>query len=415
MRPRRKTPSRHSNNRRNAPARPYHARSSKGVITTNEELKAFCELLATGPYIALDTEFMREKTYYPTLCLIQAGNDEYIGAIDPLAEGLDLQPLFDLILNDELVKIFHACKQDMEIFYNIMGGKVPQNMFDTQVAAMVCGFGENASYARLVKDVLGVNLEKAQQFTDWAQRPLRPEQVEYALGDVTYLPELYHHLSDILTQVERQSWIEEEMKTLIDPETYNPSPEKAWEKMRLRSRNPLFVAMVQGLAAWREREAQRRNHPRQWVVKDDGLMEIAATTPQSVEALRRLRGVRGHMSDSTAEAIVGVVLEVLAKPSEDLPKLPRPAIRPAIPDSTVELLRVLLWHCAEVARVAPRMLANTWELEEIALYAEKAEVDAMHGWRREVFGQYALELCQGKVSLTIHDGGKLRLLRHTGK
>ncbi|MCB1388302.1 MAG: ribonuclease D [Rhodobacteraceae bacterium] len=371
------------------------------IITTTEALAALCDEAAGEPYVTLDTEFLRERTYYAKLCLIQMAlpgkGPERAWIIDPLAEGLSLDPLLELMRNRNVVKVFHAARQDLEIFF-IDGGVIPEPLFDTQIAAMVCGFGEQVGYETLVKKIARAPLDKTSRFTDWSQRPLTEAQLRYALDDVTHLRQIYEHLKADIAKSGRESWVAEEMGVLTSPDTYITHPEDAWQKIRTRGQSGRFMALVKELARFREDYAQTRNVPRSRVFKDDALLELASTKPDSMEALGRSRLLlrearRGEIADGILEA-VEVALGLGPKDwpraeAEDAPLQVNPAL--------ADLLRVLLKAKADSAGVAQRLIAPTSELDAIA--AGKRELPCLKGWRHELFGADALRLCNGELAL----------------
>lgn len=368
------------------------------IITDTEKLRIWCDKARNSKILCVDTEFIRERTYFPGLSLIQLGTREDAVIVDPLAEDIDLEPVFELMRDEGIIKIFHACRQDMEIFFQRMNS-VPAPVFDTQVAAMVCGFGEACSYSRLVHDICGHELEKGSQFTDWNKRPLQPRQIEYAIADVTFLPAIYDHLQTRLKELGREGWIAEEMEELHDRSLYESDPTKAWEKIKLRSRKPRYVAVVQKLAAWREEEAQRRNHPRQWVIKDDAISEVAAMQPRDIDELRSLRGTRSNMSDNTSGKIIAMLQEVYDMPESDLPRLPPVNMRPYVSPAAADLLRILLKDCSDSAEVASRLIASSDDLDDLAA-GKRTNIHCLHGWRFDIFGQYALKLLNGEIALS---------------
>ena len=319
--------------------------------------------------------------------------------VDPLAKGLDLKPFFELMADTSVVKVFHAARQDIEIIYNL-GKLIPHPIFDTQVAAMVCGFGDSVSYDQLVQKVTGAQIDKSSRFTDWKRRPLTEKQLDYALADVTYLRDVYHFLKDRLEAEGRTTWLAEEMAVLESPETYDMHPDDAWRRLKMRIRKPMELAVLQKIAAWREREARGRNVPRSRVLKDDVLFEVAQQQPADAEALARLRTIpKGWERSQSGAALLAAVNEALAIPKDDLPKLPRQTQVPEGAAAATELLKVLLKLIAEKQDVAAKVIANSDDLEKIAIDGEKAEVAALHGWRRELFGDTALALIDGKVAL----------------
>jgi ribonuclease D len=371
------------------------------LITKTSELAAFCAQQKGQPFITVDTEFMRESTYWPKLCLVQLGGEKEAVAVDTLAEGLDLQPLLDLMADESLVKVFHAGRQDMEIFHRLMEGDLPHPIFDTQIAGMVSGFGDQVSYERLVRDVLDEQVDKGSRFTDWSRRPLTDRQLDYALADVTYLRDLYLHMKEMLENTGRASWLEAEMDILTDPETYNSDPDRAWLRIKSRSDNRRYLAALKELAAWREREVQTRDIPRNRLLRDEQLLDIAVHRPDSVEALSRTRGVSHDMArGKLGQGILEAITRANALPKEELPQPPQ---RPVIPQGlgpVVELLKVLLKARCEAHDVAQKLVASSADLDLIAA-DDQAEVPALKGWRREIFGEDALKLKHGRLALTL--------------
>jgi len=376
------------------------------TVTTTEELQRFCTAAAQHPYVTVDTEFLRERTYYSKLCLIQLaypGEDEEAAVlVDPLAgEEMSLEPLYELFRNRAVVKVFHAARQDLEIFYHD-GGLIPEPLFDTQVAAMVCGFGEQVSYETLVKRIAKASLDKSSRFTDWSRRPLTDAQKVYALADVTHLRVIYEFLSAELEKAGRTAWVEEEIAVLLSPETYVTRPEEAWKKLKTRTNSAKFLAVAQALAEFRERYAQDKNVPRSRLFKDDALMELASTRPQSFDDLGRSRLLlREARRGDVAEGILQAVKEGLARPASDVPRLDKDD-KPNGNSALGELLRVLLKAKAEAAGVAQKLIATTADLDAIA--AGERDVTALSGWRRKVFGEDALRLCEGRIALSARGG-----------
>jgi ribonuclease D len=366
------------------------------LITDTNALSAFCGRMRAERFVAVDTEFMRDRTYWPRLCLVQVAGEQEAVAIDALAPGLDLAPLLELMGDPGVLKVMHAARQDLEIFHRL--GQLPRSFFDTQVAAMVCGFGEEVAYETLVNKVAKAPLDKSSRFTDWARRPLTEAQIHYALGDVTHLRVIYEHLAARIENAGRTSWVAEELSALLDPALYAQLPEEAWKRLKLRSRDARFVAIVQALAAWREREAQRRDLPRARIVRDDLLLEVAANRPQTVEELRAIERV--SLDRESAAAVVAAIQAALALPKAALPPIPEPVILPRGIGPIVDLLRVLLKYRCEEAEVAQRLVASTADLEAIAV-DDQADVPAMHGWRREIFGDDALALKAGRLALAV--------------
>jgi ribonuclease D len=371
------------------------------VITTSEELAAACERMSRHSFVAVDTEFHRETTFWPVLCLVQFATDEEAIAVDALAPGIDLAPALALMQNPRVVKVFHAARQDVEIFWKL-AGVVPAPMFDTQVAAMVCGHGEQVSYGDLVRSLTKQHVDKSSRFTDWQRRPLAKTQIEYAIGDVTHLRDVYKALDAKLTASGRRDWLDDEMKVLTSPATYEQHPERAWERFQTRARKPRDLAVLMELCAWREAEAQTRDVPRARVLKDDALVEIALAAPRSVADLGGLRAVpRGFERSRASEDILAAIERGLARDPKTLPKIERE--RRGGGGATVELLKVLLRQASEESGVAARMIATTEDLEAIAR-SDRAAVPALQGWRRKLFGARALELKHGRLALTVEHG-----------
>ena len=370
------------------------------LLSDTESLAALCMRLAKEPYITIDTEFLRETTFWPQLCLVQvAGADEF-ALIDPLADGMDLSPLFELLANPDVVKVFHAGRQDIEIFYYLTDS-IPQNVFDTQIAAMVCGFGDQVGYDQIVRQVAGAQIDKTSRFTDWSRRPLNEAQLAYAAADVTHLRTVYEHLAGLLEKRDRVDWVAEEMQTLLDPATYTVDPDDAWQRLKLRVRKPIEFAALKALAKWREEIAQKRDQPRRRIMKDDALYELAQQRPSSTEQLGRLRAVpRGFDKHPDARSLVEVMKAVAALPNDHLPKLPKTKRNPESAPAIAELLKVALKLVAEREGVAARVIANADDLEAIAIYGE-ADVKAMQGWRRDLFGDMALKIRSGEMALGV--------------
>jgi ribonuclease D len=373
------------------------------LITTTPALKIAMERFATAPFITVDTEFMRETTFWPILCLIQVAipGEDYV--IDPLAAGIDLAPFFELMGNKHVLKVFHAARQDVEIMVN-RGGFVPMPMFDTQVAAMVCGFGEQVGYEQLVSRLTGGKIDKSSRFTDWAQRPLTEAQLEYAAADVTHLCDVYLALKAKLEEGGRTEWLADEMASLIAHETYDVAPEDAWSRVKGRFNKPMEVCIVQHVAAWREREARSRNVPRSRVLKDDAVFEIAQQQPKDAEALSKLRTIpKGWERSSSAGALVEAIQKALATPREELPKLPRHRPINESTSAAADILRVLLKLVCEREEVAARMIASNDDLNKLAELGETADIPALTGWRRDLFGDLALKLVSGQSALRFHE------------
>ncbi|KQY19296.1 MULTISPECIES: ribonuclease D [Rhizobium/Agrobacterium group] len=373
------------------------------MIETTAELAAACETLASGDYLTIDTEFLRETTFWPQLCLIQMAGPDIAVIVDPMAKDIDLAPFFALMANTDVVKVFHAARQDIEIIYNL-GKLIPHPIFDTQVAAMVCGFGDSVSYDQLVSRIKNVHIDKSSRFTDWSRRPLSEKQLDYALADVTHLRDVYLHLKAELEREGRSLWLTEEMAILEAKETYDIHPDDAWQRLKMRLKKPIELAVLQKVAAWREREARNRNVPRGRILKDDGLYEIAQQQPKDVEALSRLRTIpKGWERSAAGTAILEAVNAALELPKADMPKLPRQNQAPEGAQAAGEMLKVLLKLIAEKQGVAAKIIANSDDLERIASEGPKADVGALKGWRRELFGDTALKLINGEVALRFID------------
>ncbi|AOG12160.1 MAG: ribonuclease D [Alphaproteobacteria bacterium] len=373
------------------------------MIDTTAALEEACRLLAQSDFITIDTEFLRETTFWPELCLIQMASPDHEYIVDPMAKGIDLKPFFELMANSAVVKVFHAARQDIEIIFHL-GDLIPHPIFDTQVAAMVCGFGDSVSYDQLVQKVKNVHIDKTSRFTDWSRRPLSEKQLDYALADVTHLRDVYLKLKGQLEAEGRAEWLTEEMAILESRETYDLPPEQAWQRLKMRLRKPTELAVMQYVAAWREREARARNVPRSRVLKDDAIYEIAQQQPKDVEALGRLRTIpKGWERSSSGAAIIEQVNTALALPKSEMPHLQRHAHAPEGTQSAVELLKVLLRLTSEKHGVASKVIANSEDLEKIAAEGEKAEVAALQGWRKELFGDLALKLISGGVGLRFVD------------
>ena len=372
------------------------------LIATTQDLTDVCNRLATHPYVTVDTEFLRETTFWPKLCVVQLASIDEAVAVDALAEGIDLAPLFALMADPAVVKVFHAARQDVEIFWNL-GKMIPAPLFDTQVAAMVCNFGDQISYSDLVQTVCKVALDKSSRFTDWARRPLSDAQITYAIADVTYLRDIYRFLIAKLESTDRMSWLADEMAVLTATATYEQHPDQAWERFRNRARKPRDLAILMELAGWREAEAQGRDVPRSRILKDDIMIEVALAAPRSAEALADLRAFPKGMERSKAGVdILAAIERGLARDPKSLPKIERDR-RSAGGGATVELLKVLLRQVSEAHGVAAKMIATVDDLESIAT-DDRADVAALSGWRRDLFGLKALELKHGRLALTLERG-----------
>ena len=370
------------------------------LITTTADLAAAAKRLARFDTVTVDTEFMRETTFWPRLCVIQMASAEEAVIVDAMAPDISLDPFFKLMKNEKIIKVFHAARQDIEIVYHL-GNLIPHPIFDTQVAAMVCGFGDSISYDQLVHRLTDARIDKSSRFTDWSRRPLSERQIEYALADVTHLRDVYQALAARLAEQKRTEWVREEMEVLTSPETYQLEPENAWKRLKLRVRKPVELAVLREVAAWREREAQARDVPRSRVVKDDAIYEIASQQPTTPAALGHLRTMpRGFERSRSAEEILAAVRRALEMPKEELPRVPKH--RPAANGNgaAVDLLKVLLKMISESHGVASKIIATVDDLEAIA-GDDGADVPAMHGWRRELFGETALKLKRGEIALAV--------------
>ncbi|BBF82357.1 ribonuclease D [Asticcacaulis excentricus] len=370
------------------------------TITTTAALTDFCAKIASAPFITVDTEFMRETTYWPKLCLIQAASEEHAGIIDPLSPDLDLKPFLDLLTDPAILKVFHACRQDVEIFNNL--GAMPAPVFDTQVAAMAAGFGDQVAYDSLVRQVIKVDIDKGSRFTDWSRRPLSEQQLQYALGDVTHLAKLYPKLVEKLKAQNRYEWVAAEMADLTDPKLYNTSPDDAWRRLRPRKPSLKYMAVFKEVAAWRERVAQERDQPRGRILKDEGVDEIATQLPTDAAAFDRLRSTpKGFGASKFGIELCEVIQTALAEPEKYAPKVDKAPPPVQVPASVVELLKVLLRVRCEDEGVAPKLIASVADLEKIAL-DDKANVPALEGWRRKVFGDDAIKLKKGELALVLN-------------
>jgi len=374
------------------------------MITTTKELASLCDALSQEQFVTIDTEFMRDKTFWPKLCLIQIAGDDIVAIIDPLADKIDLSPFYELMRNPEVLKVIHAGRQDIEIFFH-QGQTIPSPLFDTQIAAMACGFSDSVGYETLVGDLTGHKLDKSSRFSDWSKRPLKEHQLKYAAGDVTYLREVFLALYEKLKANDRESWLDEEIRDLTNPETYAMDPGLAWKRLKLRGPVRKNLGVLIEVAAWREYQAQTRDVPRNRIMKDDLIYEIVTQKPASLEALDDMRFAQKGLSRMPgAKDLVAAV-----KRGGNMPKSDWPDIRPPAPPKTkgngalVELLKVLLKLTSEQHDVAQKLIANVADLEKIAT-DEKSDVKALSGWRRDIFGQKALELKNGKLAIAIKKG-----------
>lgn len=371
------------------------------TIKTTEALKGFCAQLAKGPYICVDTEFMRDSSFWSKLCLIQASGPNCEAIIDPLATDIDLTPFLELMTDQKIKKVMHAARQDMEIFYALCG-ETPAPLFDTQIAAMALGYGDSVGYMALVKGRLGINLDKGARFTDWSRRPLSNKQLHYALGDVTHLRDMYPGMVKDLKSKGRLHWVEEEMLGLLEPSLYSYEPENAWKRLKIRSPKQDYLAVLKAAAAWREEEAQSRNVPRNRILKDDGIYDIAQNRPANIAAMGRLRGVpRGFEKSRAADKLIRRIKTALENKDNYAPVIEQPKRMPANLGPTVDMLKTLLRLRSEYNDIAPRLIANAADIEQMAAFGAKANVAALKGWRREAFGDDALALLDGKVALRL--------------
>lgn len=383
------------------------------LITTTKQLEDAIASFDGSDYVAVDTEFIRETTFWPELCLIQMATADHSALVDPLSDDIDLAPFFRLMADPAITKVFHAARQDIEIVHKL-GGLIPSPLFDSQVAAMVSGFGDSISYDQLVMKIAGVHLDKTSRFTDWRQRPLTETQLSYALADVTHLAAIYPELKAKLEAAGRSEWVKEEMAVLSSVDTYELHPENAWKRLKMRVRKPIELVVLQKVAAWRETEARERNVPRSRVIKDDTIYEIAQQQPKDQQALGKLRTIPNGWERSTAgQALLAVVQAALATPKDELPKLPRHVSAPEGTGAATEMLRVLLKLITEENGVAAKVVATSDDLDQIASKGEDAEVAAMHGWRRDLFGETALRLIRGEVALKF-EGKKIRAIDLVG-
>lgn len=384
------------------------------LITDTDTLARTCAHMAKAPYVTVDTEFMRERTYWAQLCLVQlavpgdgdgdGGGEDDAVLVDPLAEGLSLEPLFDLMRAPSVTKVFHAARQDVEIFHHL-GGLIPAPLVDTQIAAMVCGYGEQVGYETLVRKVAKAEIDKSSRFTDWARRPLSEQQLVYALADVTHLRTVYEALANRLERTGRAHWVAEEMAVLTDPATYVVEPDEAWRRVKARSNSPRFLAVVRALARWRELTAQHRDVPRGRIMKDDALVEIATAQPKSPEQLQKLRLVqREARKPETMAEILAAVAEGLACPEDRMPRLPKPAQRREGSAAVADLLKVLLKARADELGIASKLLASSGDLEALA-GEDEPDLALLKGWRFEAFGRDALRLKAGDIAIAAGASG----------
>jgi len=379
------------------------------VIIDSAEVAAFCDRLKNNRFVTIDTEFMRERTYWSQLCLIQLAGENENAAIDPLAEGIDLSPVFELLADPSILKVFHAARQDLEIFFKLMD-EVPYPVFDTQVAAMVCGFGDQIGYEAIVRKIAGKQVDKDSRFTDWSRRPLSEKQVTYALADVTHLRTVYESLAATLEQNGRTAWIEDEMKVLTSAGTYRVEFDQVWQRIKIKGRKPRQIAVLRELAAWREETAQRKDVPRNRVIKDDALVQIALQQPKSSEELGAIRLVpQGIARSEDGKKMMEAVARAMALPDSALPQRELNGRSPVdAPVALVDLMKTLLRAKCEMEGVAPRLVANMADIERFAA-EDDPDGPLMHGWRHDVFGRDGQRLKAGKLALA-PDGEVLKLI-----
>jgi ribonuclease D len=380
-------------------------------IITTEALAAFCTRMAAEEFVTVDTEFLRETTYYPKLCLIQVAGASEAVLIDPLADGLDLTPFFALMADTKVLKVFHAAKQDFEILY-ILSGALPHPVIDTQIAAMVCGFGDQVGYEAIVRKLVGAAIDKSSQFTDWTRRPLTSKQSTYALSDVTHLRTVYEKLKTMLAETGRSAWLDDELANLTDPATYIVNPEESWRRIKARIQNKKQFGVLMSIAAWREKEAQNRNVPRGRVLKDEALAEIAIQMPQKPDDINQLRLVsKGTANSSMGSAILKAVAEGQARDPKTIPDFKgRNDEMSAAAQAAAEVLKLALKVACESEGIAPKLLASASEIDAVAV-DDNADVPMMHGWRREVFGSLALDIKHGKACIGMKDGRAVLMRR----
>ncbi len=358
-------------------------------------------MLSKGEYMCVDTEFMRDSSFWSKLCLIQASGPNCEAIIDPLADGLDMQVFLDLMVNPDIIKVMHAARQDMEIFFALCG-EAPAPLFDSQIAAMALGYGDSVGYMALVKGRLGLNLDKGARFTDWSRRPLSNTQLHYALGDVTHLRDMYAGMVVELSEKGRLKWVTEEMETLLKPDLYTYLPENAWKRLKIRSPKQDYLAALKCVAAWRETEAQSRNVPRNRIIKDDGIYDIAQNRPATVQALGNLRGVpRGFEKSRSADKLLRALKEAVANKESYAPVVPKPKRMPPNLGPTIDMLKTLLRLRCEYNDIAPRLVANAADIEQLAAFGPKADVAALKGWRLEAYGDDALAMLRGEIGLRL--------------
>ena len=371
------------------------------LISDRKTLVTNCEVLRESEFIAVDTEFMRDKTYWSQLCLVQLSTPDLTIVIDALSPKIDIDPVLEIMANKTIIKVFHSARQDLEIFYKLMG-TLPAPIFDTQIAAMACGFGESVGYDKLVKELINVEVDKTIRHTDWTSRPLSSRQIKYAEGDVTHLWKIYLKLKQRLKENKRESWLDQEINNLIKLDNYLFSPSTAWQRLKVKKSNPRFLAILKEIAAWRETEAQRQNVPRNRIIRDESIIETAHRTPNSIDQLLRIRGLdKTKILEKYGEKLLKAVKIGSDIPNEELPLVQAKKPLPRDIGPATDLLKVLLKMRSEEHGIAQKLISTTQELEKISAYGEKADVLALHGWRRHIFGEDALKLASGSIGITI--------------
>ena len=372
------------------------------VIISQNHLNDALSIISNGNMFAIDTEFLREKTYYPQLCLIQIAGNGIHFAIDPIAGDLDLSQLWDLLQDEAITKVFHAGRQDIEIFFHLTG-KVPANIFDTQIASMVCGLGDQVGYDKLVHHFLGKTIDKSSRFTDWSKRPLSEKQISYALDDVIYLEQIYPLISAQLANEQKMSWIEEEANILKASSTYDVNVDEVYKRIKIRTNKGIILNRLRHLARFRETECQRRDLPRGRFLKDETLMDLAATAPRTVQAVAKIRGLGNQKSDWLAKQLVSLIEQADSVPKNEWPELAEKKSKERAPAAVLEMLRVLLKHVCDEAKIAPRLIASAQDLERLALSDDRSQ-PILQGWRFDVFGKQALAMKKGKIAMALEKG-----------
>ncbi|MBL6856832.1 MAG: ribonuclease D [Rhodobacteraceae bacterium] len=384
------------------------------LITTTNSLSELCNKLKESEYVTVDTEFIREKTYWPDLCLIQVADSKNAAVVDVLSPNINIEPLLNIMHDPKVLKVFHAARQDLEIFFKLTN-RLPQPLFDTQIAAMVCGFGDSVGYDTLVNKITGKIIDKSSRFTDWSLRPLTQKQIDYALGDVTHLRLVYENLNQHLLEGDRSEWLREEVEKLNDTGIYQTSPPDAWKRIKSRNTNPRFLGVLKELASWREKEAQKKNIPRNHVIKDEALVEIAHSSPKSLKSLNRIRG----LGQRTAEGYVGQSLLKAVGVGENIPlnQCPQVPRRPSIPKNIgpiTDYLKVLLKMKCDEHGIAQKLIANSADIEKLAAFGSKAGIAAISGWRKDLFGEDAINLIEGRSTIIVEEQ-KLKLATYMQK